>query len=310
MDHRSSAIGRTDDHDPRAPRVSKGRNSTFEFSIVVATRNRAHRLARCLDAIEGIAFPRAFEVLIVDNGSNDATPELIARFAGGSRHRAWHLHEPRRGASRALNLALRHAGGEYLLFTDDDCYPDPDILVALAAAFADRRVGFVAGRVRLFDPDDIPLAVRDTPDRESFRPGAFIRPGDVHGANLAFRRRALLEIGGFDVSFGPGALYSGADVEACARASAAGWLGVYDPRPLVLHHHGRKPPELRAQRDRYNFGAGAYLAKTLVRTPGAVRHVPRALHHIAAASRQQGTMRIIAGFADFLYRSVSGRLER
>lgn len=81
---------------------------------------------------------------------------------------------------------------------------------------------------------------------------------------MAFRRKVLAEIGGFDPLFGPGALFNSEDVDAAARASAAGWKGEYRPEVMVRHHHGRKAPDIPPLVKSYGIGVGAYQMKLLL----------------------------------------------
>ena len=124
---------------------------------------------------------------------------------------------------------------------------------------------FVGGRILLHDPTDRRITIQESLEPLSFPPGSFIRPGVIQGANVAYRRAALTEVGGFDPWFGAGALYSGDETELMARISAAGWNGAYDPKPVVYHHHGRKTAndEWRLMRW-YDRGRGAYYAKCML----------------------------------------------
>ena len=65
--------------------------------------------------------------------------------------------------------------------------------------------------------------------------------------------------------FGAGAPFTGEDTDFVARASWNGWRGKFDPRPVVAHHHGRKPGDDEAARRReYEYGRGAYYAKFML----------------------------------------------
>ena len=83
---------------------------------------------------------------------------------------------------------------------------------------------------------------------------------------MAVRRAVVRAIGGFDPLFGPGTRCAAAeDVEYVARAAWAGWRARYDPRPVVAHHHRRKPgEETERYRRGYDYGRGAYYTKFLL----------------------------------------------
>ena len=124
----------------------------------------------------------------------------------------------------------------------------------------------------MHDPTDLRITIQESLEPLSFPPGSFIRPGVIHGANIAYRRAALTEVGGFDPWFGAGATYSAEEVELMARISVAGWNGAYDPRPVVYHHHGRKTArDAWRLRRWYDWGRGAYYGKCMLN--GRMRRV-------------------------------------
>lgn len=234
-------------------------------SLVICTRDRAPQLARALKSLEAIRFDRPWELVLVDNGSSDGTPDLLAEFSRRFAVTARVVREEQRGLARARNRGLALASGELVAFTDDDCYPAPDFLARIYECFAESStLGFLGGRILRHDPDDLPMTILPASERRDFPPPSFVRPGAVQGANMAFRRRALLEVGGFDIRLGAGTAFACEDIDVVARLSAAGWPGAYDPRPLVYHHHGRKTrAELRTLVGSYLDGAGAYYLKCL-----------------------------------------------
>ncbi len=156
--------------------------------------------------------------------------------------------------------------GEIVGFTDDDCYVRPDFVEALDSVFEAADLGYVGGRVLLFDPADAPITIQASDARCDLPPRSYIPAGVIHGANFAFRRALLERVGGFDERLGAGAaIPSGEDVDMLSRASAAGFAGAYDPRPTVLHHHGRRAAhELERLRRGYALGCGAYYLKCLL----------------------------------------------
>ncbi|MGH9308087.1 MAG: glycosyltransferase, partial [Vicinamibacterales bacterium] len=199
--------------------------------------------------------------------------------------------------------------GQILAFTDDDCYPRPDYLLALADVFAAHDVGVVGGRVVRHDPTDANVSIRDVDTPTSIEPGTFVRPGMVHGANLGVRREVLAAIGGFDPLLGPGApCVAAEDIELVARAVWAGWRARYDPAPVVSHHHGRKPGE-EADRVRrgYDYGRGAYYTKFLLNRR-ARRVYLRSWYEITRRSPRSGARqrlrRELAGGCRYLFQRM------
>jgi glycosyltransferase involved in cell wall biosynthesis len=236
----------------------------MQLSLVICTRNRASQLAESLRSLTKLQYPDLWELVIVDNGSKDETQEVIKSF--GKSLLVKSVIEPRAGLGRAHNRALAIARGDIIAFTDDDCYPAPDFLSSIARCFEeDPRLGFIGGRVLLYDPSDYRSTIQEKDSRQNLAPGEFFPTGLIHGANFACRRKALEVINGFDDRFGPGTPFVCEEVDAMARMLACGWPGAYDPRPLVYHHHGRKTRAQAVQlKRRYDKGRGAYYAKSIL----------------------------------------------
>lgn len=238
----------------------------MKVSLIVCTRNRASQLSDSLKTINRLICPFQWELIIVDNGSSDNTRAIIGQFQKSFPGKNLIIDEPLPGLGRARNSGWTASQGDIVAFTDDDCYPDENFLDCVIKCFEeDPRLGFIGGRVLLHDFTDYQITIQEKDHRVDIPPRSFIPAGLIHGANFAFRRAALEEVGGFDEMFGVGAFFTCADVDILARISEAGWVGAYDPRPVVFHHHRRKTGteafELMKQYDR---GRGAYYAKCLI----------------------------------------------
>jgi glycosyltransferase involved in cell wall biosynthesis len=259
-DHERSAVGGTGAAMRNSPWVSD-----LDISLIICTRNRCQKLGRCLESLRHMRTDRSWELILVDNGSSDATAVVVSEFIKTTNIRAIYLYEPKPGKSTGLNTALRVARGELVSFTDDDCYPAPDFLNQVWSAFHDPSVGYIAGRIMLHDPDDYPVTIYESMTPRTYPAGSFVCAGSVQGANMAFRRRVLLDIGGFDPLFGPGTLLVAEEIDAVGRASALGWKGEYHPEVVVRHHHGRKAADVAALWKSYAMGCGAYHMKLLLK---------------------------------------------
>jgi len=241
---------------------------TPRLSIVVPARNAARTLPRTLEALAALT-PAPDEIVLVDNGSTDDTPQRLEAFAASaSRAKVLVLREPRRGASVARNAGARAATGDVVVFTDADCCPRADWLAALSVPLADATVGGVAGRLASTAPRGavetfsslFTLQAPAAPARHTrWTPWA----GGFPTANLAVRRELLQRVGGFDESV---AIY-GEDYDLCARLYAAGAAIAYTPAAVVEHQHRvALRPMLRQA---FGFGRShAWLMR---------RHVPRGL---------------------------------
>ena len=105
-------------------------------TIAVCTRDRADQLRETLEAMTRLQVPAQldWELIVVDNGSTDATPDVARRFA--QRLPLLLVHEPRGGLSIARNRAVDAVRGDYIVWTDDDVTVDPGWLAGYVAAFS------------------------------------------------------------------------------------------------------------------------------------------------------------------------------
>jgi GT2 family glycosyltransferase len=238
----------------------------MDVSLIICTRNRSQQLARCLDSLRRITSGIDWELIIVDNGSIDETPDVARKFIRTASVPTHYVLEPKPGLANGHNAGVAVAHGEILAFTDDDCYPAPDFPDRVRSAFEDPSVGFITGRIVLHDPADHPITTNESVIPLTFDARSYIRGGAVQGANMAFRRRVLLDIGGFDPLFGPGSVFNAEDLDAASRASLRGWKGRYCPEVVVRHHHGRKASDAAPLLKSYWIGRGAYHMKLLLKS--------------------------------------------
>jgi glycosyltransferase involved in cell wall biosynthesis len=153
-------------------------------TVIIAARDAAPTLERALDALEAQTLGEAYEVVVVDDGSRDATREIAARHAPRVRLIGT---EHSRGPGAARNRGAEEARAPVLAFTDSDCFPDGDWLAAGLRALA--GADLVQGAV-VPDPD----AHRTPFDRTVVvdRDGGFYQT-----ANLFVRRDLFDTLGGF-----------------------------------------------------------------------------------------------------------------
>ena len=121
----------------------------MKFTIAICTRNPgAEVFARTLEAVAGLDFPLAErEVLVVDNGSTPPLRERDLPLPGGSRI----VVEAEPGVNRARQTAVREALGDWIVYIDDDNFPDSDYLAAAEAIIeGDPEIGLFCGRI---DPE-------------------------------------------------------------------------------------------------------------------------------------------------------------
>lgn len=217
-------------------------------SVVIATYNRAALLDECLAHLRTQRFLPGDDVIVVDNGSTDATAAVVARHQTASAPPLRLLHEPRPGKSHAIARALADASGEILVFTDDDVNVGAGWLDAIRDAMADPTVALAGGPVLPRWESTVPQRIRVARDRHPRlgAPMALLDYGNrsvelgsrtLLGANLAVRRQVFTRAGGFPTHLGKlrGTLLSGEDHELCRRVQSAGFRALYIP-DAVGHH--------------------------------------------------------------------------
>ena len=195
-------------------------------SVVVCSYNGARTIRDTFEGLKRLDYPDV-EVIVVNDGSRDATPDIAAEF--GFRV----ISTENRGLSAARNTGWQEASGEIVAYIDDDAYPDPHWLHYLAHMFMTTdHVG--AGGPNIAPPGDGPIA-----DCVANAPG-----GPVHvllsdslaehipGCNMAFRRSALAAVGGFDVRYRS----AGDDVDLCWRLMDAGGTIGFHAGAMDWHH--------------------------------------------------------------------------
>ncbi|MBU6281769.1 glycosyltransferase [bacterium] len=215
--------------------------SPIDFSVVVNTIDRARPLDTLLCALEQQSHPR-FEVIAVVGPTRDDTLSVLERWRG----RVEVLRCPEANLSRSRNLGLLAARGEVVAFVDDDAVPSRRWLEQLARLFEDDSVDATGGMVYCVHPA-MPIVqhriglvsslaaqddVREDGADSLPPPGAGARwTPRMMGTNMAFRRKMLLGIGGFDEFFEW--VYDDADV--ALRLADAG--AVVEPvREAVVYH--------------------------------------------------------------------------
>lgn len=200
------------------------RGGAPSLAVVICTRNRPERLRRVLADLR----EQPPDELVVIDQSDEPVP------LGGVAH----VVDAGRGLPRARNLGLRHVRAEIVLFLDDDVLLLPGCVEAHRRAYEDPRVGGVVGRTleRSLRPNARRTTNRvDRAGRVRTRLDGLER-GPIEtlkGANMSFRRRALLAVGGFDEGYAGTAFLE--DADASTRVAARGWALRFEPEAAVVH---------------------------------------------------------------------------
>jgi GT2 family glycosyltransferase len=291
-------------------------------ALIIPTAGRPDDIRRCLARLAVLDYPH-LDIVVVDNRPDEHATRQVVEAAAGLDGRVRYVAERRPGSSVARNRGLAETRADIVAFTDDDVSVDPQWVRWMVEPFMqDVRVRAVTGLV-------LPASY-DTPAQQLFEEYAGFgkgfdrriydiganRPQDQllypywgapfgSGNSMAFRRHALVAIGGFDPALGAGSpALAGADIDSFTHIVLRGGRLVYEPRAIVWHEHRREEGALSRQLFNYGVGSTAILTKWLLRDPRVVLALVRAIGTIAA-----GALRAKAGRASETPRELS-RLNR
>jgi len=215
----------------------------------VVNWNRRDFLKACLQSLKRQQINQPFEVVVVDNGSSDGSPEMVSREWGDDPlvHVVLIRNRENRGFCSANNQGFAASDTEFVALLNNDAEADPGWLRALASAFEGRpNVGMAASKILVHeDPRRIDkvghLIYPDGQNRGrgtgELDQGQYDRVEEVlwpDGCAAMYRRAMLDKIGGFDEDF----FAYADDAELGLRARIAGWKCLYIPDAVVRHHRG------------------------------------------------------------------------
>jgi glycosyltransferase involved in cell wall biosynthesis len=218
-------------------------------TVVVPTSNRASYLEVTLASLAAQDFAGEWETIVVDDGSTDATPEVIERYPVRC------IRQPSpQGPNPARNAAFAQAEGDLIALVDDDVYAPPGWLAAMVAG-AERHpdADVLGGRIRArFDGPAPRSCGREQPPISTLDHGSEDKVVDlVWSANLTFRRRAFELAGPFPPDIPPG----GDEEEWLHRLRSAGGKVVYVADAWLEHRRAGEDARLRSlMRSAYHRG--------------------------------------------------------
>lgn len=209
-------------------------------SIIISTHNRAESLRETLASLDSLRTPpeAAVELVVVNNGSTDATEEVLRTCTPG-RLPCTSIREARPGKSVAINRAISVAEGDVLLFTDDDVRVPPRWIGGMAGPIWSGEAAAVAGGVQLASHLERPwmeMLHRSTlAETRALDPET---PERLVGANMAVARRVFDHVPGLDPELGPGpeSLGLGEDTLLAGQIRAAGFR-IASAFDVVVTHH-------------------------------------------------------------------------
>jgi GT2 family glycosyltransferase len=249
-------------------------------TVVICTRERPDDLARTIESLKTQS-ERDFRVLVVDNApTSDDTERVVARMRDGDL-RLDYVVEPTPGLSWARNCALGHVDTDIVAWIDDDEIADENWIAEVARAFRSfPDAAAVSGSVVPAELETwaqwwfeqygghtkgrgFAEAVFVGADADGQSP-LYPLPPFGAGANMAFRTRALVTMGGFDVGLGAGSLTRGGeDTLMFSQLLLAGHTVAYQPAAMTRHFHRREVGDLEKQMFGYGVGLTAFYTALL-----------------------------------------------
>jgi len=221
-----------------------------KVSVYIPAYNSAEFLSRAIEGILAQTLPPS-EILVIDDGSRDATSEIASSYPSVRLLR--HPHNSGLGAAR--NTGFAAARNELVASLDSDCVPDPGWLAEISQHFCDPKVAGVGGR--LIEPNQHNVADRwrRAHMAQEWGERPLRNPKFLFGCNNVFRKSAVLEVGGYDESLRT----NGEDTDISRRLREKGWDLLYDPGACVVH---LRRDTVRSILDTYwrwwRFGVRAY----------------------------------------------------
>lgn len=243
------------------------------LSVVIPAYNRAPLLTRTLEALARQSLPpHLHEVIVVDDGSTDETPEVVRSW--GAQDRRIHLlrTETNRGASAARNNGVREARGQIVVFVDSDVVVRPDFLAHhLDAHRRSRAPVLCRGPV-------VPVPDLRLPDR---LPLTGLSPSYFDPANASLPRSELLAAGLFDEGF---RAYGWEDFDLGLRLKRRGLARVFRPEAVAYHIQPSPSAQtferaLLKEEERARMAVYLYAKHPGWRTRVLIQHTP--VHRVA-----------------------------
>jgi O-antigen biosynthesis protein len=195
-------------------------------SVVICAYNAERTMRPCLESLRRIDYPN-FEVIIVDDGSRDATADISMDFPEFRL-----IRQPNKGLSVARNVGMHAARGEIVAYTDSDCVVDPHWLTLMVRSMVENNFDGCGGpNYAPHEEGWIEASCAASPGAPCHVLVAEDRAEHLAGCNMVFRKAALEKIGGFDAQFRT----AGDDVDICWRMLEAGYKLGFSPAAFVWH---------------------------------------------------------------------------
>lgn len=198
----------------------------MKATLQICTYNRAHLLGRVLDAcFEQTVSAPEYEIVLVNDGSTDETPAVIAKAQARATCTFTVVHQPNGGLAKARNAGLARSTGERIILIDDDVLPLPNFVEEHLRSHAAHPDAIVRGAaINVDNIDDLPIPVWSL---RNYSGNYFWT------TNVSVPLAKLRAVGGFNESF---AEYGWEDIDVGLRLRFAGVKAVFNRRAIVYHY--------------------------------------------------------------------------
>ncbi|MBN1871837.1 MAG: glycosyltransferase [Candidatus Omnitrophica bacterium] len=221
------------------------KNNSIKISAAIPTYCRNKYLKEAVESLLSQTLPHdLYEIIVVDNSPDSSAKKFLKKIAGAKNIR--YFHEPILGASNARNRALKESRGDIIAYMDDDTIAYPDWLSNIIKVFesSDLSIVCVGGKIEpiwerkrprwLSEELEVFYSILDYSDA----PMVLDEKHYLFSANMAFTKKFLSDVGGFDPSFGRTgtSLRSGEDTRIQGKIREMGLKIYYSPAIKVKHH--------------------------------------------------------------------------
>jgi glycosyltransferase involved in cell wall biosynthesis len=214
-----------------------------KVSVVVPTRGRGQLLKNCVQSLLAQDYPKGrFDIIVVEDGTRDGE-KIASEIAAGSTVSLAYIRIPHSGLAVARNIGAEKSSGDIVAYIDDDALAVPCWLSRLVEALRIDGAGGAGGRVSPDYPDDTLVSEVETDGRlrssgNSSSLSGIHEVAFVPGGNMAFWRRSLVEVKGFDGAYTKRGCWR-EETDLCVRLRSKGYRIFYTSAAEVAHRAAR-----------------------------------------------------------------------
>ncbi len=227
----------------------------MKFSILVPCYNEEKNIGKCLAALVSQNCAQK-EIIVADDASTDRTAEVVRRFYGDGVTLV--SMKSRSGKVRSLNKALKVSSGDVIVVLDGDSTVENNWLSLYSDDFADKSVLAVGGSLKGKNDEGVLVScavLLDTIHHILLK--KFLLPCKLSGSNFAVRKRALLDVGGFDETKWPGE-----DLDIYTKLKHLGKV-IFNPTNVVWTSYPKTLKEAWRRKYWWGYGCGLLVREKL-----------------------------------------------